>query len=149
MKPKKLIPPVWFFALLLLSIALGIYLPVLKFWSYPFSLLGVVPIALGAVLNLWADSLFKKNRTTVKPHLKPSTLLTSGAFRVSRNPMYLGMVLILFGAAACVGSITAFLSPVLFFLISELDFIPWEESVMEDVFGQPYLDYKKRVRRWI
>ena len=148
-KPRKPIPPLWFFALLLLSIGLGIYLPVLKFLRYPFSLLGIVPIAIGVVLNLWADSLFKKNMTTVKPHLKPSTLITSGVFRVSRNPMYLGMVLILLGASTCVGSVTAFISPVLFFLISELDFIPCEESVMEDAFGQPYLEYKKRVRRWI
>lgn len=149
MKPKKPIPPLWFLALLLLSIGLGMYLPVLKFLHYPFSLFGVAPIAVGAVLDLWADSLFKKNNTTVKPHLKPSTLITSGVFRVSRNPMYLGMVLILAGTSTCVGSVTAFISPVLFFLISELDFIPWEESVMEDAFGQPYLEYKKQVGRWL
>lgn len=125
------------------------YLPLLKLLHYPLSLVGVVPITFGVVLNLCADSLFKKNKTTVKPHLKPSTLITSGVFRVSRNPLYLGMLLILLGASICVGSLTAFISPILFFLISELDFIPWEESVMEDAFGEPYLEYKKRVGRWI
>lgn len=148
-KPKKPIPPLWFFALLLFSVGLGMYLPLLKLLHYPLSLVGVVPITFGVVLNLCADSLFKKNKTTVKPHLKPSTLITSGVFRVSRNPLYLGMLLILLGASICVGSLTAFISPILFFLISELDFIPWEESVMEDAFGEPYLEYKKRVGRWI
>jgi len=148
-KSKKLIPPFYFFALLLLSVGLGIYLPVLKLVPYPFSLCGIAPIVIGVVLNLWADSLFKKNNTTVKPHLKPSTLMTTGVFRISRNPMYLGMVVILLGVSICVGSITAFISPVLFFLISECQFIPWEERVMEDIFGQSYLDYKRRVRRWV
>jgi protein-S-isoprenylcysteine O-methyltransferase Ste14 len=148
-KPKKPIPPLYFFILLLVSIALGVYLPVLKIVHYPFAYAGIAPIAIGVVLNLWADSLFKKNKTTVKPHLKPSALMTSGVFRVTRNPMYLGMTLILFGVSICAGSITAFLCPVVFFLVSEGQFIPLEEQSMENVFGESYLAYKRRVRRWL
>jgi protein-S-isoprenylcysteine O-methyltransferase Ste14 len=149
MKPMKLIPPLYFFVLLLLSIGLGIILPVLRIVRLPYSYLGIAPIAIGIILNLWADSMFKKNKTTVKPYLKPSTLMTSGAFRVSRNPMYLGMTLILFGVSIGVGSLMAFISPVLFYLISQYRFIPPEERVMEEVFGESYLDYKRHVRRWV
>ena len=149
MKSKKPIPPLYFFVLLLVSIGLGVYLPVLKIVYSPFTYVGAAPIAIGVVLNLWADSLFRKNKTTVKPHLKPSALMASGVFRVSRNPMYLGMVLILFGVSICVGTITALVSPVLFFLISERQFIPLEEGAMENVFGERYLEYKQRVRRWL
>ena len=148
-KPKKVIPPLYFFVLLLLSIALGVYLPVLKIFFSPYTYAGIAPITIGVVLNLWADSLFKKNKTTVKPHLKPSALMTSGVFRVTRNPMYLGMTLILFGVSICVGSVSAFVSPVFFYLISERYFIPPGEAVMENVFGESYLAYKRRVRRWL
>ena len=85
----------------------------------------------------------------MKPHLKPSALMTSGVFRVTRNPMYLGMTLILFGVSICVGSVSAFVSPAFFYLISERYFIPPEEAVMENVFGEKYLEYKRRVRRWV
>ncbi|MFZ0225513.1 MAG: hypothetical protein WAL41_00910, partial [Mycobacterium sp.] len=84
MKSKKPIPPLYFFALLLLSGALGMYLPVLKLMRYPFSLCGIAPIVIGVVLNLWADSLFKKNQTTVKPYLKPSR--SDDCWRISGQP---------------------------------------------------------------
>ena len=100
-------------------------------------------------MNLWADALMKKHNRTVKPHLKPTTLLTSGVFRFTRNPMYLGMTLILFGVSVAVGSLTAFVSPVAFFFISECSFIPFEEASMEIAFGDSYLEYKRRVRRWV
>ena len=75
--------------------------------------------------------------------------MTSGVFQFTRNPMYLGMTLILFGVSVCVGSMTAFVSPVAFFFISERRFIPPEEVVMENLFGENYLEYKRRVRRWV
>jgi protein-S-isoprenylcysteine O-methyltransferase Ste14 len=148
MKPKKLIPPLYFLVLLLISIVLGVFAPVLRIVHPPYAYVGIAAIAAGIVLNVWADSMFKKNKTPVKPYLKPSALMTSGIYRVSRNPMYLGMTLILFGVAVCMGSLTAFVSPLLFYLVSEYRFIPPEERVMEEVFGQSYLDYKRRVRRW-
>jgi len=149
MPSKKTIPPAYFLVLLLVSIALGVFLPVVKFIHAPYTYVGIVPIAIGVVLNLWADSQFKRNKTPVKPHLKPTALMTSGAFCVTRNPMYLGMTLILFGVSIFVGSLTAFVSPVAFFFISQLRFIPPEEAVMESLFGEEYLGYKRRVRRWL
>jgi hypothetical protein len=65
-KPTKTIPPLYFLVLLLVSIALGVYLPVYKFVHFPHPYTGLVPIAIGVLLNLWADSQFKKNKTPVK-----------------------------------------------------------------------------------
>ena len=149
MKPRKSIPPVYFLVLLLVSIGLGRYLPVLKIVRSPYAYLGVAPIVIGVVLGLSASSLFRKHKTTIKPHETPSALITSGAFRISRNPIYLGMLLILLGVSVWVGSITAFVSPVLFFLIIDRRFIPREESAMEIVFGDRYRGYKGQVRRWV
>ena len=135
--------------LLIVSIVVGVFLPVVKFVYSPYAYLGIAPIVLGVVLSVWADALFKRNKTTVKPHERPLALMTSGPFRISRNPMYLGMMAILFGIAVCVGSLSAFVSPLIFFLVSDFRFIPLEESVMENVFGMAYVEYKGRVRRWI
>ena len=121
----------------------------LKIVHSPYAYAGIAPIAIGVAFNLWADSMFKKNRTTVKPHLKPTALMTSGVFQFTRNPMYLGMTLILLGVSICVGSLTAFISSVVFFFISERSFIPLEEASMEAAFGDSYLAYKQRVRRWV
>ena len=133
----------------LASIALGLFLPVVKIASYPYTYVGTAPIAIGVVLNLWADSQFKKNKTPVKPYLKPTALMTSGVFQFTRNPMYLGMTLILLGVSVCVGSLTAFVSPLAFFIISQRQFIPPEEAVMENLFAENYLEYKRQVRRWV
>jgi protein-S-isoprenylcysteine O-methyltransferase Ste14 len=148
-KPTKTIPPLYFLSLLLVSIVLGVYLPVRRLIYFPYAYICIVPIAIGVVLNLWADSQFKKNKTPVKPYLKPTALMTSGVFRITRNPMYLGMTLILFGVSILVGSLTAFVSSVAFFFISESRFIPPEENTMENLFGESYLEYMRRVRRWI
>jgi len=63
--------------------------------------------------------------------------------------MYLGMVVILIGAAILLGSISAFISPFVFFIIMNGTFIPHEEKALEEAFGQDFVDYKRRVRCWI
>ncbi len=63
--------------------------------------------------------------------------------------MYLGMVAILLGAAAVLGSLSAFAAPVIFFLIMDRFFIPREEKMLEGTFREEFLNYKKKVRRWL
>lgn len=112
-----------------------------------YNLLGGGLIILGIFLNLWADQIFKKERTTVKPNETPGQMIVKGPFKVSRNPMYLGMVLGLLGIAILLDSAISFLFPILFVLIIERKFIPVEEQALEKRFGKEYLNYKKRVRR--
>jgi protein-S-isoprenylcysteine O-methyltransferase Ste14 len=76
-------------------------------------------ILFGIIINLWTDSLFKKKQTTVKPHEMPNFFIDSGPFRLSRHPVYLGMMSILLGVAIFPGSLNR------------------------------YVDYRKKVRRWI
>jgi protein-S-isoprenylcysteine O-methyltransferase Ste14 len=141
-------PPVYFFIFFLLAPILHYLIPVAEVIP-PMPWLGAVLIALGIFLNLWADSLFKKIGTTVRPDERPAALLVSGPFRISRHPMYLGMVGILLGAAVLLRSLTPLISPLLFFLTMEQKFIPLEEAKMEKQFGKEYGEYKTRVRRWI
>jgi protein-S-isoprenylcysteine O-methyltransferase Ste14 len=115
----------------------------------PYSYLGFLLIGFGAILNLWTDSLFKKSKTTVKPQKMPSALLVSGPFQISRHPMYLGMAAILLGEAVFLGSLTTFAFPLIFAILMEVLFMSAEENNLEKAFGKEYLDYKRRVRRWI
>jgi protein-S-isoprenylcysteine O-methyltransferase Ste14 len=85
----------------------------------------------------------------VKPYEQPAQLLISGPFRISRHPMYLGMVLLLLGVAIVHGTLISFVFPVVFGILMELLFIPFEETNLERVFGKQYVEYKRRVRRWI
>jgi protein-S-isoprenylcysteine O-methyltransferase Ste14 len=146
---QKIMPPTYFFALLLLSIALHFILPVRQLIRLPYRYLGIVLIAFGSLINLWTDSLFKSNKTTVKPHENPTELITSGPFRLSRHPMYLGMTAVLLGVAILLGSLITFVFPIVFAILMELLFIPLEEKNLQQVFRSKYADYRKKSRRWI
>ncbi|KQC13459.1 MAG: hypothetical protein APR56_05265 [Methanosaeta sp. SDB] len=142
-------PPTYFAVLLLLSAASHFAYPGSQLVEPPHAYLGFLLIGFGAILNLWTDSLFKKGRTTVKPQEMPSKLVVSGPFRISRHPMYLGMAAILLGEAVFLGSLTTFAFPPIFAVLMEVLFISKEEENLEKAFGKEYLDYKRRVRRWI
>jgi protein-S-isoprenylcysteine O-methyltransferase Ste14 len=124
-------------------------LPLINIIEYPSNLIGFLFFVIGTVLNIWTDQLFKKEKTTVKPLEKPSTLIQKGPFKISRNPMYLGMALLLVGAGFILGSITSFIGTILFIIAMEVRFIPTEEKFMFEQFGEEFEAYKKKVRRWL
>jgi len=146
---KKIYPPTHFYTYLIISIAFHFLLPVKQIIFTPYVLLGFLPAIAGALLNIWTDNLFKKLNTTVKPDQKPSVLIDYGPFKISRNPMYLGMALILIGAGIIMGSATAFIGAIFFIVAMETFFIPDEEKIMHEAFDEKFENYKKNVRRWI
>jgi len=141
-------PTTYFLTLMALSIFSHFFIPLGKLLYYPVTHIGYLLLISGITLNLWTDRLFKVNDTTVKPHLEPNALITSGPFRVSRHPMYLGMALVLLGVALIHGTLISFLYPVIFIVLMEILFIPVEESNLKRLFGEDYLDYMKKVRKW-
>ena len=145
----KISPKGWFFILLILLLGLSLILPFTKVIHPPYNWAGIFFIVFGFVINSWADNLFKKFPTTVKPGQEPTSLITYGPFRFSRHPMYLGMAAILLGTAIVSRSLISFIFPIIFVVMMQKIFIPFEESVMESVFGNKYLYYKKKVRCWI
>ena len=149
MKRKKILPPACLFVSILAMVALHFLFPVLKIIPFPWNLLGSIPVALGLASNLIADREFKKHKTTVKPFKESTTLITSGVFRVSRNPMYVGFVLILIGIATFMGSLTPYVVVPVFAILTDAVFIRAEERRLEGAFGESWLQYKKSVRRWI
>lgn len=146
---KKILPPTYFFICLIIAAALHYTLPLIQIINYPFSLIGFLFFAIGTALNIWPDQQLKKEKTTVKPFEMPAVLLQTGAYRISRNPMYLGMSLLLIGAGFILGSISSFIGVLLFVAAMEIVFIPQEEKNMREQFGEEFEAYKKKVRRWI
>jgi len=110
---------------------------------------GCVVVLCGITLIAVAGSLFKIKGTTVNPTREPAKLVTEGLYRVTRNPMYLGMLMILSGFPFIVESMPGLIFPVIFFLMMDRVIIPREEKMVESVFGEVYRRYKSGTRRWI
>lgn len=119
----------------------AIYSPVVNF--------GLVPIILGALLILVAAGLFKWRKTTVNPFGEPAVVVREGVYRFSRNPMYLGMLLILVGFGVWLGNILSTLLALVFVGVMTRWYIPREEQLLESLFGEQYRSYRSQVRRWI
>lgn len=149
MKTKRPLPPTYLAVSLVAMAALHFLLPARTIIAFPWILIGIAPLALGIAINLVADAAFKKHGTTVKPFEESTALVTDGFFRVSRHPMYLGFVLVLLGIAILLGSLTPFVVVIVFAILMDRVFITVEERMMEEAFGEEWLEYKKRVRRWI
>jgi len=115
----------------------------------PYHLLGMLQIIGGFAVMIWAWVLFKQKQTAICPTAEAALLMQDGPYRFTRNPMYLGMASMLCGAAFLLGSIIAFSAPVAFFISMNEIFIPFEENNMKRLFGDGYLDYINRVRRWL
>ncbi|MCK9591702.1 MAG: isoprenylcysteine carboxylmethyltransferase family protein [Methanoregula sp.] len=139
----------YFIILLLLSVLLNFIFPVPAFLSPPATYFGFLIIGFGLVMAFWSRSLFLKNATTLQPSEEPTSLVTSGPFRISRNPIYLGMASILLGVAVLFGTLVTLAFPIIFVMLIEFFIIPGEERKLEKIFGEPYREYKKSVRRWI
>lgn len=111
----------------------------------------VLLVVIGAAVALGGVVSFRRHKTTVNP-LKPetsATLVSTGVYAFTRNPMYLGMALVLLGWSAYLVSLWSLAGPFLFALyITRFQIIP-EERVLEKLFGAAFVEYKGRVRRWL
>ena len=114
-----------------------------------FPIAGIVLMGTGAALFVWTVQFFKKHKTTLRPRGKPSTFITTGPYRISRNPIYLGFLLIATGTAMLFANVLAFVGPVIFFFFIQTLVIPFEEDMLTKVFGDSYHRYRKRIRRWL
>jgi len=148
-KARKVLPPVYFFASLLLMLVLHYQVPGMRIISGSARFLGIVLMGAALGFGLWARLLFVQVGTTVKPFQESSELVVQGPFHFTRNPMYLSLTTLLFGLGILLGSLTPFFVIPFFVLIINRRFIPAEESMLERRFGESYRAYRGRVRRWI
>jgi protein-S-isoprenylcysteine O-methyltransferase Ste14 len=147
----KIPPPVIGLLVALAMWLLSSHLPMYRFAIPGQNLIAVLILLGGLSIEFSALWSFKKAKTTINP-LKPentSNVVTTGIYRYSRNPMYLGMLFILTAFAVYLGALTPFLLlPVFVLIISTNQIIP-EERILRNKFGQPYENYLASVRRWL
>ncbi len=115
----------------------------------PYKLAGSIFIPMGFMVLLVAWLQFKKANTAIPPNAESTLIVTSGIYRYTRNPMYLGMLLMMLGVAFFMGTIPAMLGPVVFFLIIDKVFIPYEEKDLQLSFGNEYEEFLSTTRRWL
>jgi protein-S-isoprenylcysteine O-methyltransferase Ste14 len=139
----------FFLGALLLEAVLHFGVPLISLITSPWTWLGAIPILVGFIVMVAGDRQLKQIETAISPFDRPSALVREGVFRISRNPMYLGMVLMLLGEAVVFGTVTPMLVPWIFAWVVSARFIRMEEAVLSEVFETEYEDYRGEVRRWL
>jgi protein-S-isoprenylcysteine O-methyltransferase Ste14 len=149
-KPRRIIyPPIWLVIGLAAIFACNEFIPVARFTGSFGWYLGGFAILLGLLLLVHAGGMFKLAETDLVPFQNVTTLVTTGVYRVTRNPMYLGMTLVLLGTAITVGALSALAVPPLFMAVIEVRFIRPEEKMLAELFPGEYESYCSNVRRWL
>ena len=149
--PDVLVPPP---VALVLCVSVGWLLD--RRWPAPFLppglprwVLGGALVALGLAVELWAFLLFRRARTSVLPIRPTSAIVEVGPYRYSRNPIYLSMFVVVAGLAVVLDSLWQFAALVALYAVLRWGVIAREETYLARKFGAAYLDYRRRVRRWL
>ena len=124
----KIMPTTALLISIVLCIALHLIFPAYILIPPKWNLIGLMPLLFGIWINLAADQALNNADTTVKPYQESNTLVNNGAYRISRNPMYLGFVSILVGIAVLLRSISPYSVAVLFAVVVNQVYIKVEES---------------------
>jgi protein-S-isoprenylcysteine O-methyltransferase Ste14 len=120
------------------------------FESFLATTAALILLVMGFLLRVWATFHFYQQRMKVISLVPQQILITSGPYRFSRNPLYLGgNVFIFFGATLALGSLSGLLLTVVNILFLEFWMIRREEWQLERIFGEEFVRYKSRVRRWL
>lgn len=145
---KLLIPPVFLVTSVILIVLCHFFWEQYNLIPHPFNIIGTVLQLAGLVLIGKTGDLFKKYNTTLF-YNKSTHLIEEGLFKWSRNPMYVGIFLLVLGFTIIFRNVVSLVVPILFFLVIRYYSIPIEEKMMEETFGEKYLAYKARTRVFI
>lgn len=152
MRLKKLIdiPPVWLLLAVLVAWQVGVMRPFGLSLDFPVvQLLSGVLIGGGIILMLLAVMEMRKRRTTFVPHREAESLVTSGIFKRTRNPIYLGDALVLAGLALRWDAVLALILVPVFVWVIEKRFIIPEENMLRRKFRADFARYEQKTRRWV
>jgi len=135
----------------------AIVINVLLYWLWPLGtlagnwivVLGIMLVIGGVVVSVVSEREFVRRETAVNPHNPATTLVKSGPFRYSRNPMYVGLTAIQLGVALALNSLWGIILLIPTLLIMHFGVILQEEAYLERLFNDQYLAYKQSVRRWL
>lgn len=112
------------------------------------SFLGILIIIFALIIIFLGLSTLILNRTTIIPGDKPKKLVKEGIFRFIRNPIYFGDLLLVIGFSLLFKTLIGIFISILFFFILDRIVIPIEDKILEEIFKEEYINYKKNVKRW-
>jgi protein-S-isoprenylcysteine O-methyltransferase Ste14 len=142
-------PPRIAIALLSLAVLLHWAVPLSRLSIFSNAAIGTGLLLAGFTIMIWSWWLFRQANTAVCPTEKSGHLVTHGPYVWTRNPMYLGIIGMLLGISVCIGTFPFFCVTALYGFIINGVFCPYEERKLEREFGESYLHYKRKVRRWL
>jgi protein-S-isoprenylcysteine O-methyltransferase Ste14 len=142
-------PPRIAFALLALATLIQISLPIDWTRLPSFLFPGIAFTALGFSIMIRAWWLFKLHETAICPTATTTTFITGDIYKLTRNPMYLGMILMLLGIALLAGSWVFYIVTAIYTLILNYVFCHFEERDLLHQYGDEYAEYIARIRRWL
>lgn len=145
----KFPPPAIFVLLILFGFGLGFVMPLGTGLPPALAPLGYLFIAAGIAIALIVLGVFKRANTAIEPWKPTTALVTDGLYAWSRNPIYAGFCLFNFGVGIAANNLWIVLSIFVGAWLVHKVAIEKEERYLEQEFGQEYLDYKARVRRWL
>ncbi|MBL4789377.1 MAG: isoprenylcysteine carboxylmethyltransferase family protein [Kordiimonadaceae bacterium] len=151
---KIILPPVLLVTCLVATVVADWYLPadhmLRTVWLYGLpTKIGYLLLFIGIFLPIRSAVIFKQEETNIIPYKSPDKMVSRGPFAFTRNPMYLGMLLVLLGVATLYGTVVGLLFSALYFAVANWWYIPFEEAKMANIFGDAFTDYSRRVRRWL
>jgi protein-S-isoprenylcysteine O-methyltransferase Ste14 len=145
----KIHPPVLLVMHIVVAYLLGRFVPLPIVISPVIRNVGLALAGIGFLSGILSLYAFTRARTTVNPHGSVTSIVSTGIYRFTRNPIYLGMVFMLIGFPLTFGNVWGIpLAPVFTYLMNRL-VIQHEEAYLERKFGGQYAGYKTRVRRWL
>jgi len=115
----------------------------------PKGWLGAIVFVLALALGVWAIVTMTRAGSNVPTNLPTTTIVESGPYRFTRNPIYLGMFLVLTGLAIAFDNLWLLIMLLPFALVIRYGVVAREEAYLERKFGDVYRDYRSRVRRWL
>ncbi len=142
------LPPIWTLAAFAASWLLAKLVPLGAMPAYGVQLLGLAWIAIAVLIVLWSALYFKTNKTTIEPHHTPTALITKGPYRLTRNPIYLAMVISSAGFAIWCGSAVALIPTVVLAVVLHKRFVMPEEALLIETFGAQAEAYIAKSKRW-
>ena len=142
-------PPLIFLAFILIGFLLYWLRPLPFAIGVAYDILGVILIVVPIAIAIWARNLFIQSGTNVEPYKPTTAIVDKGPFAYSRNPLYLCLFVLYFGISLLIGNLWLPILAVPMFLIMFYGVILREERYREAKFGEAYLAYKRRVRRWL
>lgn len=142
------LPPVWLLFNAILVWVLGWLCPIANIGGPVATALAWILGTAGLVMGVWSAFYFWQKKTTIEPRHRPKTLIVEGPYRVSRNPIYLAMLLLLLAEALWLGPLAGFIAVVFQWAVLRQRFILGEETTLRNTFGDEAESYIAKTRRW-